>query len=209
MIRLSRRRRRIAAMATTGTWIRVTPPPEVDAAGARDFWAALGELRRRGEPWVVWHFQATGGAGAGVWLWVPQVIPVENIRRAVQGAWPKARTEESAPPPVEAPKLPSRREMATERDRYRRARADGDTPEAPKTPPARLVGAELALRSSAMHALDTDSAESLHRHLIAQVQHLEAGEAVVVPVLPPPHPAPLQRGAGGPPPRPGRPAVGR
>ena len=108
-------------MATTGTWIRVTPPPEVDAAGARDFWAALGELRRRGEPWVVWHFQATGGAGAGVWLWVPQVIPVENVRRAVQGAWPKARTEESAPPPIEAPKLPSRREMAAERDRYRRA----------------------------------------------------------------------------------------
>src|SRR5437763_17145064 len=50
MIRLSRRRRRIAAMATTGTWVRVTPPPEVDAAGAGNFWAALGELRRRGEP---------------------------------------------------------------------------------------------------------------------------------------------------------------
>src|SRR6266853_597389 len=145
MIRLSRRRRRIAAMATTGTWIRVTPPPEVDAAGARDFWAALGELRRRGEPWVVWHFQATGGAGAGVWLWVPQVIPVENVRRAGQGAWPQAR----------------------------------------------LVGAELALRSSAMHALDTDSAESLHRHLIAQVQHLEAGEAVVVQVLARPAPGKL------------------
>lgn len=191
MLRSARRRRRIAAMATTGSWIRVTPPPEVDAAGARAFWAALGELRRRGQPWVVWHFQATGGAGAGVWLWVPQVIPVENVRRAVQGAWPKARTEESKPPPVEAPKLPSRREMAAERARYRRARADGETPEAPKTPPARLVGAELALRSSAVHALDTESAESLHRHLIAQVAHLEAGEAVVVQVLARPAPGKL------------------
>ena len=39
--------------------------------------------------------------------------------------------------------------------------------------------------------LDTDSAESLHRHLIAQVQHLEAGEAVVVQVLARPAPGKL------------------
>ena len=85
------------------------PPPEIDPASARTFWAAL-HLRSKDAPWIVWHFQATS-TGMGVWAWVPDVVPADGVRRAIEGSWPGARTEEGRPDPVEAPVLPSRRAM--------------------------------------------------------------------------------------------------
>ena len=108
------RRRQSRKRAEGGTWIRVTPPPEVAAEGARVFWTAVGDIRRaRSDPHWVWQLQADS-AGVGIWVWAPESVPPENLMRAVEGAWPKARPERSDPPPVEAPQLPSRRAMARE-----------------------------------------------------------------------------------------------
>ena len=116
------RRRQSRKRAEGGTWIRVTPPPEVAAEGARVFWTAVGDIRRaRSDPHWVWQLQADS-AGVGIWVWAPESVPPENLMRAVEGAWPKARPERSDPLPVEAPQLPSRRAMARERARWHRAR---------------------------------------------------------------------------------------
>jgi len=60
-------RRRVARMAAGGTWFRLIPPPEADPDGGRVFWHTLQSVRRRGHPWVVWHFCAVQGQ-VGIWL---------------------------------------------------------------------------------------------------------------------------------------------
>jgi hypothetical protein len=187
-----RRRRRLAAMASTGTWLHVIPPPEIDPASARTFWSAL-HLRAEDAPWIVWHFQA-GHAGAGMWAWVPDVVSADDVGRAIEGAWPGARTEEGRPDAVEPPQLPSRRAMRQERAAWHAARAacaagqDVDPVES-QTPPQRLEGAELTLRRSALHSLDTGTPLGLQRLLMAHSRQLGAGEAVVVQILARPAPA--------------------
>ena len=185
--RVVRRRRRLAAMATGGTWLHLMPPPDIDPASARTFWAAL-HLRRKDAPWIVWHFQATS-TGMGFWAWVPDVVPADGVRRAIEGSWPGARTEEGRPDPVEAPVLPSRRAIRAERAAWHRARQDPLADEVePRTPPQRLEVAELALRRSPLHRLDTGHSDALQRLLMGHSRHLEPGEAVVVQVLARPAP---------------------
>src|SRR5207302_1588283 len=168
---------------------------EVAAEGTRVFWTAVGEIRRaRSDP----HLGGRCRRTRREWVWAPEVVPPENLMRAVEGAWPKARPERSDPPAVEAPELPSRRAMARERARWhraRKARRNGevvDDVEA-QTPPARLVGAELCLREPAPHFLDREGAEAYLRMLLAQAQGLEPGEAVVVQILARPAPGKVYR----------------
>jgi hypothetical protein len=190
--RALRRRRRLAAMAAGGTWLHLIPPPEVEPASAATFWAAL-HLRAEDAPWIVWHFQADQG-GAGLWAWVPDVVLADDLRRAIEGAWPGARTEEGRPEPVAPPQLPPRRAMRAERAAWhaaREARGRGETVDrvVPSTPPQRLEGTELRLRRSPLHRLDTGNPIGLQRLLLAHSRQLEAGEAVVVQVLARPAPA--------------------
>jgi hypothetical protein len=192
VIREVRRRRALAAMATGGTWLHLIPPPEVEPASARTFWSAL-HLRAEGAPWIVWHFQASQG-GMGMWAWVPDVVSADGVRRAVEGAWPGARTEEGRPEAVEAPRLPSRRAMRVERAAWHAARAartasEDVEPVEPRTPPQRLEASVLVLRRSPLHSLDTGTPLGLQRLLLAHSRRLQAGEAVVVQVLARPAPS--------------------
>jgi hypothetical protein len=189
--RAALRRRRLAAMAAGGTWLHLIPPPEVEPASARTFWSAL-HLRAEGAPWIVWQFQATD-AGMGMWAWVPDVVSAAGVRRAIEGAWPGARTEEGRPEAVVAPQLPSRQQMRAERAAWHAAkiaRAAGEDVDLvePQTPPQRLEATVLALRRSPLHSLDTGTPLGLQRLLMAHSRQLGPGEAVVVQVLARPAP---------------------
>ena len=86
--------------------VHVLAPPEVDPRGAVTLWTNLVALLRPawrrvlgGQPHL--GFELTAGAGGlGIALWVPAVVPVGMVERAVEAAWPGARTEttEASPP---------------------------------------------------------------------------------------------------------------
>lgn len=184
-LRARSRRRRIERLAAGGTWFRLIPPAEASPGGGQAFWEALHSLRglrSRHGPWVVWHLAAVAGS-VGIWLWVPDVIPEDTVMRTVQGAWRGARTEPGGPPAVEAPALPSARQMWAERAAWREARQAGEDPPEPQTPSTRLVGAEFGLHAASPHALDADAGDAHVALLLAQFEDLHPGEAVVVQVL--------------------------
>lgn len=100
------RRQRAAALATGARVVAVLPPPEVDGAGAETLWSNLVELLRpawarlvEGQPHLAFEL-AWSAAGLRVGLWVPGSVPPGLVERAVEAAWPGARTEvgEARPP---------------------------------------------------------------------------------------------------------------
>ena len=100
------RRREAARMAEGARLVRVLAPPEVDPEGAATLWSNLVALLRPawrrvlgGQPHLGFELRADR-AGLGIAIWVPGVVPPGLVERAVEAAWPGARTETipSAPP---------------------------------------------------------------------------------------------------------------
>lgn len=95
-------------MARHAQLITVSPPPQVDPAGAATLWATLAEILRPG-----WRRRLRNGrAHIGVeyrWsgrkltiaVWVPRTIQHSPIQAAIRGAWPGAAcTVTDADPPL-------------------------------------------------------------------------------------------------------------
>ncbi|GAA3838507.1 hypothetical protein GCM10022403_083750 [Streptomyces coacervatus] len=94
-------------MASNAHVVQILPPPVADPAGALALWSHLiGLLRpawRRfllGQPHLAWEYVLSRDT-ARIQLWVPGGIPQGMIERAVEAAWPGARTRTApATPPV-------------------------------------------------------------------------------------------------------------
>jgi hypothetical protein len=90
--------------------IRVLPPPEADSQQARLLWMSLHALLRPwwkrlllGQPHV--DFEIVGQPEEiEVALWVPRGVPPGLVERAVEVAFPGARTEEALADPLAAPR---------------------------------------------------------------------------------------------------------
>ena len=90
--------------------VKILAPPEVAASGALTLWMGLHAILRPawrrallGQPHLSWEIVAEPDRIAFS-LWVPRVIPPGLVERAVESAWPGARTEveEAAPIPTVA-----------------------------------------------------------------------------------------------------------
>jgi len=87
--------------------ITVTVPPTVDPYGARTLWANLTGLHRpwwrrlvSGQPHLGFEY-VFGQEGLHLRIWVPGAVPPGIVERAVEAAWPGARTHIApATPPL-------------------------------------------------------------------------------------------------------------
>jgi hypothetical protein len=93
------RKLRTARLSEGARRIRIQPPPDAFAEGALTLWmglhAILRPLWRRmvsGQPHLCWEVVAEADA-IEIFLWVPRAVPPGLIERAVESAWPGARTE--------------------------------------------------------------------------------------------------------------------
>ncbi len=98
---LGRRGRRL--LASGARLITVLPPPEVDPAGAQALWSNLMALLRPawrrltdGQPHLAFEYR-WDTAGLQIRLWVPGVVPPGLVERAIEAAWPAARTSTTDP----------------------------------------------------------------------------------------------------------------
>ncbi|HEY8983289.1 MAG TPA: DUF87 domain-containing protein [Streptomyces sp.] len=119
----------------------------MDPTGAEALWSnLLGLLRpawRRlltGQPHVVWEYVFDREA-IRIRLWVPGTIPPGIVERAVEAAWPGARTRTS---PV-APRPPGRVELAGGELRLARSEALPIRSDFPADPIRALLGAPVGL----------------------------------------------------------------
>ncbi|MGH9081763.1 MAG: type VI secretion protein, partial [Acidimicrobiales bacterium] len=90
--------------------VRVLAPPDVDAQGAATLWTNLVALLRPAwrrllgaQPHLGFELVATD-AGLTIAWWVPGSVPPGLVERAIEAAWPGARTETvpAGPPLVRA-----------------------------------------------------------------------------------------------------------
>ncbi|WP_329242776.1 type IV secretion system DNA-binding domain-containing protein [Actinoallomurus sp. NBC_01490] len=102
-------RRFHARLADGARQITVLAPPEVDPKAAHELWANLIGLLRpaykrlfAGQPHLAWEY-SWDTASVQIRIWVPGLIPPGLIERAVEAAWPAARTHTA---PNSAPPLP-------------------------------------------------------------------------------------------------------
>ncbi len=87
--------------------VRVLSPPEVDPSGPETLWTNLVALLRPAwrrllgsQPHLGFELTASAG-GLDVAMWVPGAVPPGLVERAVEAAWPGARTETvPAEPPL-------------------------------------------------------------------------------------------------------------
>lgn len=104
-------RRRQARLAGQPAYLSITPPAQVDPAGAAAWWANLYELltphrhRRllRGTPHVGLEYQWSGRQ-LTIGVWLPAAVPAGPVAAAARAAWPGAATTILDRPP---PLLPS------------------------------------------------------------------------------------------------------
>src|SRR5206468_2457297 len=91
--------------------IAITPPPEVDSAGAAAWWANLSDLlspapwRRLiyGVPHIAVEYR-WAGRELTIAVWVPAAVPAGTVAAAARAAWPGAATTiTEATPPIPAP----------------------------------------------------------------------------------------------------------
>ncbi|KPM50329.1 type VI secretion protein [Frankia sp. R43] len=92
------RAHRHAVLLDGARTVEILTPPEVSAHAAEIFWGQMGGLQRpfwerlfHGQPHLGWELLATR-AGTVIRLWVPGPVPPGMVERAVQAAWPGART---------------------------------------------------------------------------------------------------------------------
>jgi len=86
--------------------IKILPPPQVDPQGARMLWMGLHALLRPwwrrillGQPHLAWEITAAP-EDVEVSLWVPGDVPPGLVERAVEVAFPGARTEQADADPI-------------------------------------------------------------------------------------------------------------
>jgi hypothetical protein len=98
-------RRRQARLARGARWVQILPPPVVEPPAAEALWANLGGLLRGhrwlwrgGRPHVAFELRWTI-EGLAIGLWVPGSIAPRLVERAVEAAWPGARTDTTQPGP--------------------------------------------------------------------------------------------------------------
>lgn len=97
-------------MARSARLVEVLSPPVVDPEGAATLWTNLVALLRPawrrvlfGQPHLGFELVASD-AGLTISLWVPGGIPPGLVERAVEAAWPGARTDtRAATPPLTGP----------------------------------------------------------------------------------------------------------
>ncbi|WP_239336846.1 helicase HerA domain-containing protein [Frankia sp. CiP3] len=89
---------RHARLATGARTVEILTPPEVHPQAAQVFWGQMVGLLRppwqrllHGQPHLGWELVCTR-AGTAIRLWVPGPVPPGLVERAVQAAWPGART---------------------------------------------------------------------------------------------------------------------
>jgi hypothetical protein len=160
-------RRRQRAMARHATLVTITPPPEVDPAGAGAFWATVAEIlsagwRRRlrdGRSHIAVEYRWTGRQ-LSIAVWVPGTVQTGPIHAAVRGAWPGAACAITAATP-------------------------------PLPPDALSVGGALTPTLPAWFPLETDHDNDPMRTLIAAASDLHAAESACVQILA--RPATLQQ----------------
>jgi hypothetical protein len=137
--------------------VEILPPPEVDPGGAIALWRNLHGLllQRRvllGHPHVGfeyrWHAERLQ-----LCLWVPAMVSPHLVARAVEAAWPGARTRT-----IDAPQSPV---------------PDGVT----------VRGGTLRLAGPGWYPLRTDHDHDPLRAVLGAAGHRRAGDAVVVQVL--------------------------
>jgi TraM recognition site of TraD and TraG/Type IV secretion-system coupling protein DNA-binding domain len=94
--RLGRRRR--DRLAENARQVTILTPPQADPAGAEALWGYLTGLLRpawkrltAGQPHLSFEYAWTA-AGMTISLWVPGTVPPGMAERAIEAAWPGART---------------------------------------------------------------------------------------------------------------------
>lgn len=100
--------------------VTILAPPTVDPDGAEAVWSNLvGLLRPRwarllgGQPHLAWEY-VFDHDGVQIRLWVPGTVPAGMVERAIEAAWPGARTRtEQAAPPLAAEADDARRQIIT------------------------------------------------------------------------------------------------
>jgi hypothetical protein len=98
---------RLRELARGGLLIRLLAPPTVDPAGALTFWNNLIPLLRPawkrslfGQPHLTFEISADS-SGLSFAIWVSDAVPPDMVERAVEAAWPGARTTTTpAGPPI-------------------------------------------------------------------------------------------------------------
>jgi len=98
-------RRRQARLARGARWVQILPPPVVEPPAAEALWANLSGLLRShrrlwgaGRTHVAFELRWTI-EGLAIGLWVPGTIAPRLVERAVEAAWPGARTDTTTPSP--------------------------------------------------------------------------------------------------------------
>lgn len=98
------------ALHTDARIVTILAPPSVDPAGAQALWSNLVGLLRpawkralEGQPHVAFEYRFDRD-GVQLRLWVPGSMPPGLVERAIEAAWPGARTATaSADPPLPQP----------------------------------------------------------------------------------------------------------
>ncbi len=91
-------------LARGARWVQILPPPVVEPPAAEALWANIGGLLRShrwwlaGRPHVAFELRWTI-EGLTIGLWAPGTIAPRLVERAVEAAWPGARTDTTQPSP--------------------------------------------------------------------------------------------------------------
>ncbi len=105
--RLALARWRAARLQAGARLVEILPPPQVDPDGAAALWRNLAGLLRQhrllqGRPHVALEYRWTPD-GLTIGLWLPGMLAPRLVERAVEAAWPGARTRTTTPAPPPLP----------------------------------------------------------------------------------------------------------
>jgi hypothetical protein len=155
--RLALARRRAARLQDGARLVQILPPPQVDPDGAQALWRNLAGLLHQhrllqGRPHVAFEYRWSPD-GLTIALWLPGMVAPRLVERAIEAAWPGARTRTTTPAP---PPLPV-----------------GE----------RVGGGALRLAQPEWYALRAEHPTDPLRALLGAAEELGAGESATVQVL--------------------------
>lgn len=105
--RLALARWQAARLHAGARLVQILPPPQVDPDGATALWRNLAGLLRQhrllqGRPYVAFEYHWTPD-GLTIALWLPGMVAPRLVERAIEAAWPGARTRTTTPAPPPLP----------------------------------------------------------------------------------------------------------